>query len=82
MRAFASVFFHRLGEIRNRSYENQRRRSGGLNLIVAALILWTTVYWGRVVDHLRKVGDAPAIGDLAHLSPFGWEHINLTGDYH
>src|SRR5713101_5092213 len=21
-------------------------------------------------------------GDLAHLSPLGWEHINLTGDYH
>jgi hypothetical protein len=19
---------------------------------------------------------------LAHLSPLGWEHINLTGDYH
>jgi hypothetical protein len=24
----------------------------------------------------------PAPGDLAHLSPLGWEHINLTGDYH
>ena len=22
------------------------------------------------------------MGDLAHLSPLGWEHINLTGDYH
>ena len=20
--------------------------------------------------------------DLVHLSPLGWEHINLTGDYH
>jgi hypothetical protein len=20
--------------------------------------------------------------DLAHLSPLGWEHINVTGDYH
>jgi hypothetical protein len=24
----------------------------------------------------------PAFGDLAHLSPLGWEHINLPGDYH
>ena len=24
----------------------------------------------------------PAPGDLAHLSPLGWEHISLTGDYH
>jgi len=22
------------------------------------------------------------ISDMAHLSPLGWEHINLTGDYH
>jgi hypothetical protein len=53
-----------------------------LNLIVAAIILWNTVYLWRVVEHLRKQGDAPVIGDLAHLSPLGWEHINLTGDYH
>ena len=24
----------------------------------------------------------PTPSDLAHLSPLGWEHINLTGDYH
>ena len=23
----------------------------------------------------------PATAQLAHLSPFGWEHVNLTGDY-
>ena len=33
-------------------------------------------------DHLRKQGHHPAPGDLAHLSPRGWEHINLTGDYY
>ena len=77
-----AVFFHRLGEIRERSYENQRHRAGGLNLIVAAIILWNTVYLWRAVDHLRKQGNAPALSDLAHLSPLGWEHINLTGDYH
>lgn len=77
-----AVFFHRLGQIRERSYENQRHRAGGLNLIVTAIILWNTVYLGRVVDHLRLHDESPAITDLAHLSPLGWEHINLTGDYH
>ncbi len=76
------MFFHRLGEIRDRSYENQRHRAGGLNLLVAAIILWNTVYLGRVVDHLRKQGKVPALSDLIHLSPLGWEHINLTGDYY
>ncbi len=77
-----AVFFNRLGEIRDRSYENQRHRASGLNLLVAAIILWNTTYLQRAVDHLREQGQQPAAGDLAHLSPLGWEHINLTGDYH
>ena len=72
----------RLGEIRDRSYENQRHRASGLNLLVAAIILWNTTYLQRAVDHLRDQGHHPAPNDLAHLSPLGWEHINLTGDYH
>jgi hypothetical protein len=68
--------------IRDRSYENQRHRASGLNLLVAAIILWNTTYLQRAVDHLRNQGHYPASGDLAHLSPLGWEHINLTGDYH
>jgi TnpA family transposase len=39
-----TVFFHRLGEIRDRSYENQRYRASGLNLVIAAITLWNTVY--------------------------------------
>lgn len=66
----------------DRSYENKRHRAGGLNLIEAAIILWNTVYLWRAVDHLRKHGDAPAISDLDHSSPLGWEHINLTRNYH
>ena len=77
-----AVFFNRLGEIRDRSYENQRHRASGLNLVVAAIILWNTTYLQRAVDHLCHQGHNPAPGDLAHLSPLGWEHINLTGDYH
>ena len=36
-----AVFFNRLGEIRDRSYENQRHRASGLNLLVAAIILYS-----------------------------------------
>ena len=77
-----AVFFNRLGEIRDRSYENQRHRASGLNLLVSAIILWNTTYLQRAVDHLRKQCHHPEPGDLAHLSPLGWEHVNLTGDYH
>ena len=61
---------------------DQRRRASGLNLLGAAIILWNTTYLQLGIDHLRSQGHNPAPGDLAHLSLLGWEHINLTGDYH
>src|SRR5213082_1163112 len=39
-----AVFIHRLGEIRDRTYENQQHRASGLNLLVTAIILWNTRY--------------------------------------
>ena len=38
------MFFNRLGEIRDRSFEQQRYRASGLNLVTAAIVLWNTVY--------------------------------------
>jgi TnpA family transposase len=43
-----AVFFNRLGEMRDRSFENQRYRASGLTLVVAAIILWNTVYLSRI----------------------------------
>ena len=37
-----AVFFNRPGEIRDRSFEQQRYRAGGLNLVTAAVVLWNT----------------------------------------
>ena len=71
---------HRLGEIRDRTYENQQHRASGLNLLVSAITLWNTRYLNRAAAALREVEDVPD-HLLSHLSPLGWEHINLTGDY-
>jgi TnpA family transposase len=76
-----AVFLNRLGEIRDRSFENQRYRASGLNLTVAAIILWNTVYLERAIRMLRDSGQIIDEKLLPHLSPLGWEHINLTGDY-
>jgi TnpA family transposase len=75
-----AVFIHRLGEIRDRTYENQQHRASGLNLVVTAIILWNTRYLERAVAALRETEDVPQ-SLLAFLSPLGWEHVNLTGDY-
>ena len=75
-----AVFIHRLGEIRDRTYENQQHRASGLNLLVTAIILWNTRYLERAVADLRQGEDVPD-QLFAHLSALGWEHVNLTGDY-
>ena len=75
-----AVFIHRLGEIRDRTYENQQHRASGLNLLVTAIILWNTRYLERAIAALTRAREVPD-QLLAHLSPLGWEHVNLTGDY-
>ena len=76
-----AVFFHRQGEIRDRTFENQTYRASGLSLITAAIVYWNTVYLDRAVQHLRAQGVAIPDDLLAHVAPLGWEHIALTGDY-
>jgi len=64
-----AVFIHRLGEIRDRTYENQQHRASGLNFVVTAIILWNTRYLERAVATLRLTEEVPD-HLLAHLSPW------------
>jgi TnpA family transposase len=76
-----AVFIHRLGEIRDRTFEQQRYRASGLNLVTAAIVLWNTVYLERAATALRDAGSLKDDSLQQYMSPLGWEHINLTGDY-
>jgi TnpA family transposase len=76
-----AVFLCRLGEIRDRSFEQQRYRASGLTLVTAAIALWNTVYIERAIQTSARNGQAIDPELLKYLSPLGWEHINLTGDY-
>jgi hypothetical protein len=76
-----AVFFHRQGEIRDRTFENQSFRASGLSLITAAIVHWNTVYLDRAMQQLRAQGAAVPDDLLAHVAPLGWEHIGLSGDY-
>jgi len=49
-----AVFFNRLGEMRDRSFENQRYRASGLNLVTAAIVLWNTVYLDRAIQAMKQ----------------------------
>ena len=76
------MFSNRLGELRDRTLGNQQHRASGLNLVVATIVLWNTVYLDRAIQALRNQGQMIPEALLVHLSPLKWEHINLTGDYH
>jgi len=76
-----AVYFCRLGEVRDRSFENQFFRASGLNLLVSAIILWNTKYLEVAYTELRRQGGTICDDLLRHVAPLGWEHIGLTGDY-
>lgn len=52
-----------------------------LNLVVAVIILSNPRYLERTTEELKAQGLAVDDKLFQHLSPLGWEHINLTGDY-
>jgi Tn3 transposase DDE domain len=57
------------------------RRLMASNLVTACIGLFNCRYLGRAVDDLRRSGVAIDDKRLQRLSPLGWDHINLTGDY-
>jgi hypothetical protein len=61
--------------------QDQRYRASGLNLVAAAIVLWNTIYLDLAVAGLRAQGVPSPNAHLAHLSPLGWAHITLTGEY-
>ncbi|MFG5379936.1 Tn3 family transposase, partial [Yoonia sp. R2-816] len=49
--------------------------------LAAIIIFWNTNQLGKAVQQRRKAGlDCPP-ELLSHISPLGWAHILLTGEY-
>lgn len=76
-----AIYTNRQGRFTDRSLENQEYRASGLNLLIAAIAYWNTIYMDRAAQHLKSYGVSFDDALLAHLSPMGWAHISLTGDY-
>jgi TnpA family transposase len=74
--------FYRRGAIADRDREEQQRKASGLNLAIAAISLWNTVYVEKAIRALAKAGMPVPDEVIPHLSPLGWEHITLTGSYY
>ena len=76
-----AICFHRLGRLCDRTVELLRHRAGGLALVMAAVVLWSSVNLGCALDALRRRGEIIPDALLTHLAPLGWQPINLTGGY-
>ena len=53
----------------------------GLNLLAAIVIYWNTARLGQALTQRRRAGLPVPAALLAHISPLGWAHILLTGEY-
>lgn len=64
------------------SHEAQQYRASGLNLVIAAIVYWNSIYMADAIAQLRAQGEIVPDDLLAHTSPVGWEHIAFSGDFH
>ncbi len=71
----------RQGEIRDRTAEGQHYHMAGLNILAAIVIYWNTKQLGIAVAARLKEGKDCPDALLSHISPLGWAHILLTGEY-
>ncbi|WVX49881.1 Tn3 family transposase ISRsp12 [Roseobacter fucihabitans] len=71
----------RQGEIRDRSGRAQDDRLADLNLLATIIIYWNTKQLGQVIAKRRQTGIYDPEDLLSHVSPLGWAHILITGEY-
>jgi hypothetical protein len=68
------------GRIADRGAEAQQSRASGLNLVIAAIVLWNSTYIADAIAHLRATEQSVPDAWLAHTSPLSWEHISFRRD--
>ena len=65
----------------DRPSEGQHYRMAGLNLLATIVVYWNTAHLGEAVRQRTLAGLTVEPELLAQISPLGWGHILLTGEY-
>lgn len=76
-----AIFFGKQGELRERTLQHQLQRASALNIIINAINVWNTLHLDKAIEYQKGLGRFRE-DLLNHISPLGWEHINLLGEYH
>ncbi|HEN1839087.1 TPA: Tn3 family transposase, partial [Enterococcus faecium] len=71
-----AIFFGKQGELRERTIQHQLQRASALNIIINAISIWNTLHLTTAVEYKKRTGSFNE-DLLHHMSPLGWEHINL-----
>lgn len=69
------------GILRRKTDEGLQHQVGCLNLLTNAIILWNSVYMNEALSRLEQEGYSINPGDLNHIWPTRYEHINVYGKY-
>jgi len=70
------------GRLLDRTQENQVLRSKANALVTAAFVCSNTKDLDPIVTYLASIGQPVPDEVLPHISPMGWKHITLTGQYY
>jgi TnpA family transposase len=73
------ILFAREGKIYKRTLEDQQHQAKCINLATNAIVLWNTIYMGKVIEQLESEGWDIVAEDLQHISPARFEHVNPYG---
>lgn len=75
------IFHGRKGELYQRYHAGMEDQLGALGLVLNCVVLWNTVYIDAALEQLRAAGHPVADDDVARLSPFMRNHLNVLGAY-
>lgn len=76
-----AIFFGKQGELRERTIQSQLQKASALNLIINAINIWNTLYLEKAINYKESIGEYINYNLISHISPLGWEHINMLGEY-
>ncbi|KWX04834.1 transposase [Carbonactinospora thermoautotrophica] len=75
------IFHGRSGQLYQRYHDGMEDQIGALGLVLNAVVLFNTRYMDAAVTKLRGDGFEVREEDVARLSPFVRDHINMLGRY-
>ena len=77
----AEKIFHGNGGQVHRYHEGMEDQLGALGLVLNAIVLFNTFYMDQIIMRMRERGLPVFPQDVAQLSPFIHQHINMKGRY-